>query len=277
MKTEIVSVIVPAYNESAVIARLLKSVKNQSYAPVEIVVIDDASNDNTVQIAKKFTDKVYERLHAERSVQRNFGARKSAGYYYLFLDADMELTRNVISDCVNAVNHNRKLGAVIIPEESVATNYWEKVKAFERSFYNESGDIDTDAARFFTRESFLKAGGYDESITGPEDWDLPDTVKKMGFGEARIKSKIYHYERIKNPLKVAKKKFYYALKSHRYLKKQNISALSPKTVYFLRPVFYKNWKKLITNPILTLGMIFTLTLELIFGGAGFFLGKFLNK
>jgi glycosyltransferase involved in cell wall biosynthesis len=272
-----VSVIVPTYNEEKVIGSLIKSISNQSYSNIETIIVDDGSSDNTVEVSKKLGVKVYKRSHAERSVQRNFGVGKSKGKYFLILDADMELTSDVVGDCVKLLEKDKKIGASIIPEISVATNFWEEVKAFERSFYNLEGDSVTDAARFFRKEAFKKAGGYDESITGPEDWDLPDTVKKIGYKIGRIKSIIYHHERIKSPFKIAKKKYYYALKSHRYLKKQRIKTFSPKTVYFLRPVFYKNWKRLLAYPVMSLGMFLMLTLELIYGGIGFFLGKITNK
>ncbi len=271
--SDLVSIIIPAFNEEKVIERVLVSVKKQRYKNIEIIVVDDASTDRTILIARQYANKVYKRTHSERSVQRNFGVKKSGGKYLLILDADMQLTPGVVEECVACCEKDLTIGAVVIPEESVAGNYWEKVKAFERSFYNLAGDEITDAARFFRRAAYDKAGGYDETITGPEDWDLPETIKKLGYEEGRIMSKIFHHERINGPLSVAKKKYYYALKSYRYLDKQHISPVSAKTLFFLRPVFYRNWKKLVTRPILTIGMILMLSLELIFGGCGFLLGK----
>lgn len=275
MKTNrpLVSVIIPAFNEEKVIGRLLDSLKNQSYKRIEIIVVDDASRDSTPIIAKKYTNKVYSRSHKERSVQRNFGAKRAKGKFLFFLDADMELSISVVKECVEKMLQSNKIGAIVIPEESVAKNYWEEVKAFERSFYNLEGDNITDAARFISKSAFNKVGGYDENITGPEDWDLPDSIGRKGYKIARVKSLIYHYERVPNPIKLARKKYYYGLKSHRYLGKHNISVLSPKTVYFLRPVFYKNWRKLVTNPSMSLGMLVMMTCELIGGGFGFVIGK----
>jgi glycosyltransferase involved in cell wall biosynthesis len=276
-----VSIIIPTYNEEKMVERLFVSVEKQTFKNIEIIVVDDNSSDNTVAVAKRHTQKVYTRKHAERSVQRNFGAKKAKGEFFLFLDADMELTSNVISDCVRLVKKDRTIGGVIIPEESKAKTFWEQIKAFERSFYNEvgvnnNGDQTTDAARFFRREVFEKVGGYDENITGPEDWDLPESIKKKGYKIGRIKSKILHYERIPNLFFLVKKKYYYALKSHTYLKKQNISVFSPKTIYFLRPVFYKNWKKLILNPIFAIAMFIMFFLENIAGGAGYLIGRIKN-
>ncbi len=274
MTNPLVSIIIPAYNEEKVIANLLTSISKQSYHNIEIVVVDDASSDNTPQIAKKYTESVYTRPHFERSVQRNFGAKKTKGKYLLVLDADMELESNVVRECVILMKRDRKYGLITIPEVSVANTFWERVKAFERSFYNIQGDVTTDAGRFFDRLTFEKVGGYDETITGPEDWDLPERILKAGYKQGRIKSKIFHYERVPNPLKLAKKKYYYALTSHRYLKKHGTSPFSKKTIYFLRPVFYKNWKILTSNPLLSIAMFFMLTLEQIGGGLGYLVGKY---
>ena len=268
-----VSVVIPAYNEERVIGRLLLSLHKQSRKSIEIIVVDDASTDNTVGVARKYTRKVFTRTHAERSVQRNFGASNALGKYLFFVDADMELSVDVIKECVDLVEYDHKIGAVVIPEKSIVTNFWEKVKSFERSIYNLEGDESLEAARFFPKAVFDEAGGYDEHITGPEDWDLPETIKKLGYKVGRTRSVITHYERIPSLFSLLRKKYYYALKSHRYLSKQKISVVSPKTVFFIRPVFYRNWRTLLCNPIMTVAMIIMLTAELFAGGAGFVVGK----
>lgn len=272
----LVSVIITSKNEEEVIGRLILSIKNQTYPNKEIIVVDNNSSDETLKIAKQMGARVYN-FGPERSAQRNFGAKKAKGKYLLILDADMKLSPTVIEECVRAMVRDPNLGEVVISEESLANTFWGKVKTFERSFYNEKGDELTDAARFFRRDVFFKAGGYDETITGPEDWDLPETIKEMGYKVGRVKSKIYHYERINSPFEVAYKKFYYAIRAHRYLKKHKISLVSSKTIFFLRPVFYRNWKKLLSHPLLSLGMIVMLTLEQVWGMIGYFYGRIFNK
>ena len=168
----LVSIIITTKNEAAVIKRLLVSLKDQSYKNIETILVDNNSSDSTKKKAIKFTNKIYN-FGPERSAQRNFGAKKSKGGYLLFLDADMRLSRDVVQQCVEVAKLNPEIGAIVIPEISEAHTFWEKVKGFERSFYNEKGDPITDAARFFSKEAFITSGGYDESITGPEDWDLP--------------------------------------------------------------------------------------------------------
>ncbi len=269
---KLVSLVITTRNEEKVLGKLLQSIKKQTYKNIETILVDNDSTDDTLKIAKKMRVKIFN-AGPERSAQRNYGVKIARGEYVLILDADMELTRNVVKACVELMQKDNRVGALVIPEQSIAKTFWEKVKAYERSFYNLEGDTLTDAARFFKKEFFLKIGGYDETITGPEDWDLPDTVKKLGHKIDRISAKIYHYERIDSLFKLARKKFYYALRAHRYLSKQKISFIGPKTIYFLRPVFYKSWKKIAFNPILSLALMYMLAIELIAGGLGYFWGR----
>lgn len=271
-RNPLVSVIVTTKNEAQVLDRLLKSVKTQSYTNTEIIVVDNHSTDSTSGIAKQYTTKVYE-LGPERSVQRNFGVEKSQGKFVVILDADMQLSEGVIKEAVEKAGNDGKIGAIVIPEESVAQNFWEKVKGFERSFYNLEGDVTTDAARFIRKSVFEKLGGYDEKITGPEDWDLPERISEAGYKIGRIKSVISHHERIPSLLPLVRKKYYYALKSYPYFKKHKISVVSPKTIYLLRPVFYRNWRILLSHPVLSVAMFIMLTLENIAGGMGYLVGR----
>ncbi|MEK7550218.1 MAG: glycosyltransferase family A protein [Patescibacteria group bacterium] len=273
----LVSVIIPVYNRPDLIKKLLISISKQKYKKIETIVIDDASTDDTLKVAKKYSPGVYTRKHLERSTQRNFGANKAKGEFLLFLDSDMELTTNVIADCVKEIKIDKKIGGIVIPEKSVGKTFWEKIKAYERSFYNSAGDQITDAARFFNRAVFEKVGGFDEAIIGPEDWDLAESIKKRGYKIGRIKSEIIHNEQILGLASLIRKKYYYAVNAHKYLKKQNISPFSPKTIYFFRPVFYKNWKKVIFHPVLGMGMFIMFSFELLGGGIGYIVGKYFKK
>ncbi len=268
----LVSVIVTTKDEENVIRTLIQSVKQQTYKNIEIILVDNNSKDNTLDIVNKFNKvKIYQ-YGPERSAQRNFGAKRSKGEYLFFLDADMELTPKVVEDCLNKTKLEN-LDSVVVPEESIASNFWGKVKAFERSFYNEKGDPITDAARFFSKQVFMKVGEYDEAITGPEDWDLPDRIKKAGFRIGRSTEKIYHHEQRISLIALFKKKFYYGLNAHKYLSKHNIPVVSPKTIYFLRPLFYQNWMRLVKYPFLSLAMICMLFIELVGGGLGYMVGR----
>lgn len=274
-KKSLVSVIITTKNENASIGTLIKSILRQTYQNYEILLVDNNSSDNTIKIAKRFKKvKIYQ-YGPERSAQRNFGAKNAKGDYLFFLDADMELTPNVLDDCVRKIEEQKVTG-IVVPEQSKWVNFWGKVKAFERSFYSERGDSVTDAARFFSKEIFNKVGGYDESITGPEDWDLPDRIRESGYKIGRSMKIIFHHEKNTSLIYLFKKKYYYGLNAHKYLSKHQIPVISPKTVYFLRPLFYKNWMKLIRHPLLSIAMIYMLMVELIGGGLGYMIGRIIK-
>lgn len=268
----LVSIIITTKNEEKNIKRLLTSLTEDTYPNKEILLIDNHSTDNTLAIAKKHPVSIFT-FGPERSAQRNFGAKKAKGEYLLFLDADMEVSSHVVSACVAKIQSNKQIGGIVIPEISIGKSYWEKVKAFERSFYNEKGDAITDAARFFPKKIFEQVGGYDKTITGPEDWDLSETIRKKGYIIERITAQIYHHEYVPSLSALVKKKYYYGLRAHTYMGKHNVSVGSAKTLYFLRPVFYQQWRKYIQHPLLFLGMVYMLTLELCGGGMGYLTGK----
>lgn len=272
LDNQMVAAVVTTRNEGGVIKRLLKSIKTQSYKNIEIILVDNDSSDKTIEIAKNEYIKIFKH-GLERSSQRNFGASKAKTKYLLFLDADMKLSKNVIKQCVELMRHNKEMGGIIIPERSEYLNYWEQVKAFERTFYNEKGDSITDAARFFPKKVFEKIGGFDDQIIGPEDWDITDRVRKYGYTIGRVKSKIYHFERIPSLFSLMRKKFYYGLALNKYLNKQGMSPISQKTVYFLRPIFYKRMDRILSKPILSLGLILMFLTESIGGALGYLIGR----
>ncbi len=263
----LVSVIVTTKNEKMHIENCLESISQQSYKNIEIVLVDNNSTDNTKKLAKKYTPLVFN-IGPERSVQRNFGAKKAKGIYLLFVDADMILSKNVVKECVKKFEED-KIAGLIIPEKSIGKGFWTRVKAFERSLYE--GDPSIEAARFFTSQVFREVGGYDENITGPEDWDLPKRVKEK-YKIGRIKSFIEHNEGNISLFTLMKKKHYYGLRTSKYISKHPLHETAQQVIYLLRPAIYRNWRKLYKNPSLTAGMIVMLFLEQLAGLSGFVKG-----
>src|SRR4051812_2602470 len=99
MSNPLVSLIITTKNEAKVIEELLISIKKQTYKNIEILIVDNSSSDKTKEIARKYTNLVFN-IGPERSAQRNFGAKKAKGMFVVFLDADMILTLSVIESCV---------------------------------------------------------------------------------------------------------------------------------------------------------------------------------
>ena len=101
MIKELVSVIVPIYNVAKYLEQSLKSIQNQTYKNIEVLLVDDGSTDESAKIAKMFLDDkrfhYYYKKNGGLSDARNFGLTKAIGKYLLFVDSDDFLNVNMIN------------------------------------------------------------------------------------------------------------------------------------------------------------------------------------
>lgn len=98
----LISIIMPAYNASAYIAEAIQSVLDQTWTNWELIIVDDGSTDNTLQIAQQFAAKdnriqVYHQSNQGGCVARNTALKHIIGDYIQYLDADDKLERNKLS------------------------------------------------------------------------------------------------------------------------------------------------------------------------------------
>lgn len=267
----LVSVILTTKNEEKNITACIKSIKKQNYPNIEIIVVDNNSTDNTKKIAKRYTKHVFNK-GPERSAQRNFGAKKAKGEFLLFIDSDMELSKNVIKECVEKYEaaNDKKVGGIIIPEKSFGKGFWAQCKILERSFY--IGVDEIEACRFFSREYFNKIGGYDENLVSGEDWDLSNRIRRSKE-ITRIKTYIYHNEGNLSYFNLMRKKMYYSSAFNAYIKKHADKNVV-KIVFDRFRIFFSNPIRLFKNPLVGLGMLFMVLSEFSFGGIGYVMKKF---
>jgi glycosyltransferase involved in cell wall biosynthesis len=174
---ERVSVVITTRNESRNIENCLASIKAQTYPAelLEIIVVDNQSSDDTKALARRHTDKVFDH-GPERSAQRNHGFAKATGDILLFLDADMILSAGVVERSVARLR-DQGFCALYIPEIVLGRGFFPRVRRFERSFYDATV---IDCVRVFTRPAFEGVGGFDETLTGPEDWDFDKKIRAFG-------------------------------------------------------------------------------------------------
>lgn len=90
----LISIITPCYNSNKFISETIQSILNQTYLNFELIIIDDNSTDNTVEIVKSFTSKdsrvklIQLELNSGAAVARNIGLENSKGRFIAFCDCD---------------------------------------------------------------------------------------------------------------------------------------------------------------------------------------------
>jgi glycosyltransferase involved in cell wall biosynthesis len=261
----LVSVIITTKNEEKNIARCLRSIAAQTYPleKLEVIVVDNNSTDGTLREIENFQKKFSLPKIAvfnqgpERSAQRNFGAKNSSGDFFLFLDADMALSRKVIEEGVERMKRDSRLAGLYIPEEVKGKGFWGKVRNFERSFYD--GTV-IDAVRFVRKDKFFQASGFDENLTGPEDWDFDKKIRKIG-AVGLIKASLSHSEGDFDLKKYLGKKRYYSRDFQKYISKwgKDDPDIKKQFGFYYRfvGVFWEDgkWKKSLGHPFLAAGML----------------------
>ncbi len=177
-----VSVVIPTRNRGHLLATTLRSVLRQRGVDVEVIVVDDASADQTAHVTREFDDARLQMLrHATPrgpNAARNTGARKARGEWLAFIDDDdlwapdklaRQLGAAVDTGCdwayAGSVNVNERLEVIHgVPPPTPA----QAVAAL--SHYNA---IPASASNVIVRRAaFVTAGGFNETLRVCEEWDL---------------------------------------------------------------------------------------------------------
>jgi len=110
----LVSIIIPTYNYATYLPKAVQSCLDQTHQPVEIIVVDDGSKDNTREVLKPFADRIRYFFQENRGVSaaRNAGLQRSTGDFVTFLDADDYLLRDSIEARLEIFSNNPEVGIV---------------------------------------------------------------------------------------------------------------------------------------------------------------------
>lgn len=118
-KYPLVSVVIPTYNRSVALMQLLKSVFSSTYKNVELVIVNDCSTDNTLEMLKHLMQEFNYKItvitnstNKNLTISRNTGLRHTAGKYIFLIDDDNVLHESCIADLVNVLENNMKAGMV---------------------------------------------------------------------------------------------------------------------------------------------------------------------
>lgn len=267
-----ISIVATSYNCPKHIGGLLRSLVYQDYKNFDVIIADDGSSDQTVELIKCYDGllnlTILELDHGERGIARVEAikeALKKENEFLLFVDADMLLKKELLMYALDQMNEDSKVDGLVIEEipYSDYTNFFTKVKLFERSVLNNSKEINRDhsieAARFWRTESYIKTGGINPNqIAFEEIQPTLRCLKKGGCIQKLFQTGMYHDEKEVTLANIMAKKHYYFSNMITTMESEDkgfVSAL--KRWYLFRPVYYQmdNLKLYYKHPILTFGMV----------------------
>lgn len=205
----LVSLIIPNFNYGCFLAEAIESGLKQTYPHIEIIVIDDGSNDNSRLVIKSFAGRIrsYAKDNGGLSSARNAGIAKAQGEWLLFLDADDTLFPNAIEELV-ANSQAAGRDALLAYGDSL---FWQDGRTWPVTRCESSGSVWPILIRgnflfchevLIPRYLLVANDGFDESLRMAEDYDL--------WLRLAIKCKFQHF-----PVMVARRRLHGAMMSQK--------------------------------------------------------------
>ena len=189
-----VSIIIPAYNASKYIKRCVMSLLNQTYKNIEIIVINDGSTDNTLEMLKGFDIKIINKENGGVSSARNMGLKEASGDYICFVDSDDYVEKNYIESVINIINgYNYDIIETPLLFEAnlknKIVNYTEYKLENEKKSYNFDKEYFDNELRYvigvFYKKEIINNLYFDEEVRCYEDG--------MFNLQAKLNSKSYYF------------------------------------------------------------------------------------
>lgn len=189
----LVSVVVITYNSSATIIETLESIKNQTYQNIELIVSDDYSKDNTIEITSEWLKKNSSRFekslllradhNAGTSANCNRGVRATSGLWFKLIAGDDCLLPDALTIYVDYVTRHEDIRYIVAKCKAIGNlkaadecrwfnsdNFFLGLSNTERKILLCYWNFVPAAATFINRNAFFEIGGFDESVSLIEDW-----------------------------------------------------------------------------------------------------------
>jgi glycosyltransferase involved in cell wall biosynthesis len=183
MNQPLFSVVIPTYNRAKFIEETLKSVFEQNYRNYEVIVVDNCSTDNTIEVLQKYVSQkkitlIVNERNYERAHSRNVGMKSAQGDFLTFLDSDDFMYESCLSDAAKFIEEN--------PAAKCFHNLYELVDSSKtpiRQYYfppltNQiksivNGNFMSCIGDFIHRDIYTKYN-FDAfpNLTGVEDWEF---------------------------------------------------------------------------------------------------------
>jgi glycosyltransferase involved in cell wall biosynthesis len=189
MENKLISIIIPTYNRADFIAETMNSVWNQRFCPVEMIIVDDGSTDDTKKMVddwigshngKGFECRCIYQRHKGAPAARNKGAGAADGEFLMFLDSDDLLSSNALTYLAETLkNEETGIGACHWNFWVENNTHWHEKPGIP--LLNSSDDLlekwlggwyIPPCAILWKQASFKKTGEWDETLSANQDGDL---------------------------------------------------------------------------------------------------------
>ncbi|AFY58142.1 glycosyl transferase [Rivularia sp. PCC 7116] len=177
----IISVVVPAYNSQSTILETIDSVLGQTFSDFELIVINDGSTDNTLEILTSVKDtrlKVYSYPNGGLPAARNRGIARASGEFISFIDADDLWTPDKLELQIQALQKNPSAGVAYSWTICMGNNGESFHPGVSESYQGNVyanllvGNFIASGSNVLLRKETIESAGYfDESLKSSEDWD----------------------------------------------------------------------------------------------------------
>jgi glycosyltransferase involved in cell wall biosynthesis len=201
---KLVSIIIPYYNRADYFVRTLQSVVQQTYRPLEILLVDNASTDASPKIAQTFQEKHQEenlrvillsRDKQGAAAARNKGLQEAHGDYIYFFDSDDEMSASFISDAITlAETANYDVVAAVTRMVNQKNQHIARKYVYTKNPCDQilTGMLSTQAM-FFNSNFIRHIGGWSENLLFWNDWELGIRVLLASPKMIWMKKRMYHY------------------------------------------------------------------------------------
>ncbi|MFN0301656.1 MAG: glycosyltransferase [Burkholderiales bacterium] len=179
---ELISFVIPAYNEELLLGRTLCALYDAARAlgqPIDVVVVDDASTDRTASVAREHGARVVSVNHRQIAATRNAGATAATGEMLIFVDADTVVTSAAIRAAVAAMRAGAVGGGCAFRFDGHLPLYGRLLAALGVPLYR-LFRLASGCFLFCTRAAYDSVGGFDEALFGAEEAAMSRALGRQG-------------------------------------------------------------------------------------------------
>lgn len=202
------SIILPTYNRAALLKKAIDSVLNQTFSDWELIVVDDASHDNTENILKAYLNQdsrihfIKKNKNSGPALTRNEGIILAQGQYITFLDSDDEYEKDHLLLHQKILLQDRELEMLYGSVEIIGDPYVKDY--FDNTRFIHLKDCVLGATFFIRRDILLREGGFNNMSYG-EDTELFHRLQSKNIKTQKLNFGTYKYNRTESD-SITKKK-----------------------------------------------------------------------